>query len=426
MNDRCLPFLIAWFSMGAGIVLAQDFEPVVVEVAQPSVWTGQRVDVAVEIRVSGTFGSATTFDFPEIPSVIMAEQGGPTVSSEEIAGDSYFVRRHLLVLYCQASGTVVVPEFPVRYGVRDGFTGPVRDVTETVPSFEVIIRRPPGTEAMGFLVASESLAVGQTWQPAESDGPIASVVAGSVFKRTITQQAGDVAAIALPPPPRTGAQGVRVYAGSPVITTERERGDTTGTRSDTLSYLFQEPGTVTLPSIRYAWWNPSTETLESKTLDGITVDVIPAASDADNQTAAAPAISWTSSWWPFALAAAVLVVASWLIAVRRRLVGVLTRIRNRLDPPWRRTRRRMLAACRHGDPASAYRYWLAWPNRPNAPELLAQVHALESVFYGNRANGRPPRWQPDRLAREIRRSKRSNDGVDRQLGALPPLNPKPQ
>ena len=119
--------------------------------------TGQRMPFYVELRARGSFAGTASFAMPEILRTFILKVGNPVVSSQEIDGESWFVQTHEFALFSQQSGSVEIPEFEVRFGSRDSFTGPVKEQQAQVPAAYVEILSPPGSESVGFLVTTESL-----------------------------------------------------------------------------------------------------------------------------------------------------------------------------------------------------------------------------------------------------------------------------
>ncbi len=110
------------FSIGVRAEVA----PAAIRVPEAKAWTGQRVPFFVDLHARGSFAGAASFSLPEIPSTVILKVGNPVVSSQEIDGESWFVQAHEFALFSQQSGTLEIPGFEVRFGSRDGFTGPVK------------------------------------------------------------------------------------------------------------------------------------------------------------------------------------------------------------------------------------------------------------------------------------------------------------
>ncbi|MEX1042296.1 MAG: hypothetical protein WDZ51_16815 [Pirellulaceae bacterium] len=389
-----------------------EVEPVSIRVPEPKGWTGQKIPFFLDLKAKGTFDGSASFSLPEVPQTVIIKVGSPVVSSEQIEGDTWFVQTHEFALFSQHSGTVTLPAFEARFASRDGFTGPATDRKENVPETHFEIQRPPGSEQLGFLVTASSIEIRETWSPQPGPAKV-----GDVFKRTISQTADQMTGIALAPPPQSVPDGVKVYVGDPQVADNTERGAFTGHRTDTITYVPQQPGPHTLPAVTYVWWNPETEELRSKTLPTVTFEVA-----APPAPPAAPVRRTAWAWW----LGAIVVVGGLLIWQRNNLAQAFQRYRRWLNPPEHVASRHLLNACRHNDAAAASRAWNVWLNlrspefEPIAP-LRAAALDLESRLYGTTSDP----WRGNAMADAVReqlavlRSQRPRNGKS----DLPQLNP---
>ena len=71
----------------------------------------------------------------------------------------------------------------------------------------------------------------------------------------------------------TELDGMAAYPKPPVVQDHSERGTFTGTRIDSVTYVCERPGTVTVPALEFPWWNVRTQTMEMVTLPAVTLDV---------------------------------------------------------------------------------------------------------------------------------------------------------
>lgn len=361
-----------------------DVAAVAVRVAQTQAWIGQRVPFYVELRARGPFAGSPRFDLPQLPGSVVIKTGSPVVGSLEAEGESWTVQTHEFALFAQTPGSFAMPGFTVHFASREGFAGPVVERQAQVPGWNIEIRRPPGSEAVGFLITTQALEVSETWEP-----PPATAQAGAVFKRTIVQRASSVSGIALAPASVAAPEGVRVYRGSAEVEDHLERGEFTGERRETLTYLLPRAGSFTLPALRYTWWNPATLTLDSTTLEAVTLDVAPAPATGQS---AGPASVW-------------LLIAMLLGGVGYRWRHDIARwcgqLRRFVNAPQRVAARRLLRACRHDDANAAGAAWIQWRNTQHpalhpGEELRAAVVELDRRLYSQQP---PQRWHGERLAR---------------------------
>lgn len=370
---------LAWalaLEVAPAIAADEPPKPVTIEVPTPKAWVGQRLPFYVKVRAPGSFVGATSFSLPQIPRTVILQVGTPVVSSEDVGDDSWFVQTHEFALYSQTSGTVKIPAFEVRYSNRDGFTGPATDHKQRTSDVTVEIQQPPDYDPNIFLVTADKINVQETWDP-----PPGEAKQGDVIHRTITQKADQVSGMVLAPTPTNVPDGIQVYVKSPQVTDKTERGEFLGERIDTVTYQFKGSGTLTLPAIRYVWWNPDDESYGSHTLPEATFDV-----------AAAPqpqlATLEDPNWQPLAWTISTIGVLAILVATQfNRIASWLRSLKLRLNPPDRVAARKLVRACHANDARAAETAWNQWLNtQPEnirlSNDLRLSVLDLHRRLYG--------------------------------------------
>ncbi len=408
MKTILLVISLAAFFMG---IVKAEVPLVSITAPESTAWTGERVRILVELRANGSFSGSASFDLPEIPGTLLIKTGNPVVSSKDLEGESWFVQIHEFALFSQKTGTVMIPPFPVRFGSKDGFTGPVKEEEVKTESLSLDIRRPSGSEGIPFLVTTEKLMIEETWDPVPE-----SATVGDIFRRTIVQKAEGLTGMALLPSPTTAPDGVRIYEPQVETNDNTQRGAFTGERRETLTYLLQQDGSVTLPELTYTWWNPNTEALQSKTLPAVTVQVAPAPSIAEPVAA-------SRSWVIWLVVLGLLLV---LLSQRVRIGAVIRRIWQIVDPPERVAARHLLRACRQNDAASAQKAWGEWllvagSDFDPGPELLTAVLGMQRKLFG------PPSkdsWNGAIFCHAFVKARKAKDpsGHFPSKLSLPPLN----
>ena len=405
--------VLSVFFVALGSAAGAEVAPVAVRVPQTTAWIGERVPFYVELRAPGSFQGTAGFDLPQLPGTLLMKIGNPVVSSQDFEGRSWFVQTHEFALFSQKPGLLDVPSFSVRFASREDFTGPAKDMQAQVPAWKVEVRRPPGSENIGFLITTESLDVTETWEPQPGPAKI-----GGVFKRTVVQFAPNVSGMALAPAPTIAPDGMRVYSGQPEVKDKTERGDFLGQRRDTITYLLQKPGTLTLPALAFVWWDPEKEVLERKTLPAVTFEVASPAAATGKVDAALPT-------WPWLFAA---VSAVGLGAWQRRRLWARTRQGwKALNPPDRIAARKLFRACRRHDAAAAQTAWTTWRNMQGAsfqpgPELRSALLGLQRHLFGPTQG---VSWEGNELARALGDTITAMKArkVHEPASALPLLNP---
>lgn len=397
------------------------------------VWVGQRVTLAVELRTPDQFAGAPSFDLPPVPgAVILKPEERPTLGSETVGDTTFITQRHEFAVYPQRAGVVEVPAFPVRFGTSAGFGSPVVARRVTTSPVRFTAKLPPGAEGLATVVTTRRLTVTEAWTPE----PKAAAV-GAAFTRTITVEARDVPGMALPAFLSEPPAGLRAYPKPPAVEDRVNRGDLTGRRVETVTYICEKPGTYALPALALAWWNPEERSLNQARLPGRSFEVT---APPPPPTSPAPPPPPQRSWLPAGIALVGLLA----------LAGLAWRFGPVLRTRWRRHRAVMAAsertafaafhrACAAGDARTAHRALVGWLDRfltggpiptldqfaarAGDPQLTAQLAALQAAAFGPTSAG----WSPGDLARRvgaararIARSRRHRSSVS---AVLPPLNP---
>ena len=376
-------------------------------IPEPEAWTGQRLPLFIELRAEGSFKGAASFDLPEIPKTVIIKIGSPILSSETEGDTEYFVQRHEFALFSQSNGSIQLPPITARFSHLKGYTGPTFDASEKTEAAKLTINRPPNSDSLGFIVTTPSLEIEESWDP--TPGPLET---GTVLKRTIVQRANQMTGIALKPAPTPEIDGIRTYPGSPEVTDKTERGTFLGERRETVTYLVQQAGLHTLPEIRFDWWNPSTQKLESQTLPSVTF------------TATAPPAppakpSRQSLLWLLLPISLVLLA----FIYRQQISNKARALHELLDPPPNKAQRRFLASCRQNDSATARRRWEELrkfhPDAELSDELKRELTRLLELEFGKSPESQV--WSGQALAKAYQSA--SGPLESTKPPALPSLNP---
>jgi hypothetical protein len=403
-------------------------------VAKPGpVLVGEHVTMIVELLTVTTFASTPVFELPKIPGAILMQlEERPVLGTEEIDGETYTVQRHELALFVMRPGVAQISPFTVRFESSRRFGEKPIEYHLTTPALQVEARMPPGAENYPGLVATRELHVEQVWHPQPRKARV-----GDAFTRTVTLTAPDLPGMVFPPLPLAEVEGLAVYPKPPVVQDQVERGDLTGKRTETLTYICERPGQFTLPALVIPWWDLKNQQLMRATLPAVTLEVEPWPVQSTDTTAPSATIrgrSWL--WWT--LGAVLLHVA---------VIAVFWHNRRALFAVWERryTQRRagepglfaqLLDACHDNDAKAAYNALLRWldarhrgPDAATIDAFLArhpdtdlrrQVDMLQEAVLG-----RDTRWDGVALADGLRQARRQDLRRSRHTeeARLPDLNP---
>jgi hypothetical protein len=384
------------------------------------VWVGERVAITVDLLTTEFFSGAPVFQLPTIPqTVLMQIEDRPVLSTEQIDNTTYNVQQHELALFARQAGVYEVPSFTVRFASVPRFGEPAVEHRLSTQAMRVEVRLPPGAEHLPGLISTHDLQVTQTWQPAPKKGSRL----GDAFTRTVTLTAPDVPGMVFPPLPLARVEGLAVYPQPPVVQDHVERGILTGQRTQTVTYVCERPGSVTLPALVIPWWDVEQQTLMQATLPALTLEIV------------VPG-RWRPWWW---VGAGLVLVAG--VAVcwhkRRTVFGIWERWQTQYQASEAGCFARLQKSCRANDAVAAYNALLRWLDCTHhgpgsatlAEDLLAEhadadlrrhVETLQEAVLRRAAN-----WDGIGLAAALHRKRREQQQHKTAAaeGRLPALNP---
>jgi hypothetical protein len=343
---------IAFYSAYAAedIVLRTSAEPT-------EAWIGQRVILRIDVLGKDGWAQIPKIGSLDIPGAyVMRTDSQGSRLQERIDGDSYTGQRYELSLYPQRTGAIEIPELPVKVTKRELGINASEEIFEiTAPAITIHSKVPPGGEGIRGLISTTQLAASQTWDPVSIPEPM---TVGDAITRTITRQADDVSGMAFAPLSFPESTGLGIYPSEPEVEDSADRGSLSGRREQSVTYVFENPGTVEIPVIELTWWDVDAEELKTIELTGRTIQVLGLASSASVTTAGTGDQTSLRIGWIAAVLLIVLVLSG-------------ARYRSRLREYWRRISRasknseaqrfrRALTAIRSGDAKIALRMITEW------------------------------------------------------------------
>ena len=352
---------------------------------------GQRVAVYVDVLFNGEMLRPPRVVLPEVPGAqILRFETQATTLSDHVG------QRFEFALYARRGGTLTVPAPQVTLLDRAG--NEIGAVSGAPAQLTIAV--PPGVDATQPLIATTRATLNEQW----SGAPTSALKAGDALVRTITREADDVPAMAIPALAFPAPEGVRVYVDPPQGEDRQNCGAVTGRRIDKVTYVFETGGRFALPGVVQPWWDLDARRLREEQKPAVAVSVTAPPKPPD----------------PWLFFGPVLALLALLLADR----WLEPRIR-----AWHEARHaRWLAseakafhdlagACRDDDVHAIYRAFTVWRQRAPQRDLTAFAEELEAVLFAGAA------WPAGRgrsLLHALRTPPKNRRRAD---SALPPLNP---
>jgi hypothetical protein len=359
---------------------------------------GQRISLDVDVLFAG--------DMPRPPRVVVPELAGAqilrfetqaTTMNDRIDGVSYVGQRFEFALYARRGGTLTVPAPQVTLLDRPG--NPTGTATGQPVTIEITV--PRGVDASAPLIATTRATIEEQWSPASK-----TFKAGDALVRTVTREADDVPAMAMPNLAFGAPEGARVYVDPPRSEDRQDRGAVTGRRIDRVTYVFEAGGRFALAGVVQPWWDLEAHQLREQRLAAVTVSV---------QAPPVPIDPWRFFAPMLALAL--------LLAGERRLETPLRDWYADRHARWLASEpkawRGLADACRHGDLHDVYRAFTVWRRRAPRVAVAGWAEALEEALFAAAPWSRARSLQFMKDVANLRRQVRRPHAA----GGLPPLNP---
>ena len=391
------------------------------ELAAPESLVGQRLLLQIDILAPTFFSGSTHFDLPETPGlVIMPPAGSPVVGSETIDGHSFTTRRHELSIFAIRPGRHRLSAIGIRFATASRQGRPPEGHRLATEPVSFLATEAPGASGR-ILTVTDELEASQTWEPEET-----TLRVGDAVTRYVKLRARDVPAMLLPRIPFAEIDGLAIYRRPPAASNRTGRGELTGERIESATYVCERAGFLVLPELVIAWWNIETRTIERAVLPELTLTVENAL---EPQTSGLPAtrqetsgIPWTWIALTFMLAA-IGVSLYWYLSRRKRADGEPARFAS------------LVVACREDNAAEALVALYRWMDARDAASRPTTIDGLikeapyrplasEFEFLVRAVLERKAAWSGASLASSLSRSRKHHQNEARASGFdLPRLNP---
>lgn len=363
----CVILFATWF-MNSDRALAAEDIILRAAVTPEKAWVGQKVVLHVDVLAKNGWAQLKKVGNTEVDGayLLRLETQG-TRLSEMIDGDSYTGQRYEFMLFAQRDGKLTVSPAPVDVEVKAWGTGGGTLVERMMlPAAEFVARTPPGAEGLRGLISTSDLSARQKWEP-ETD----SLQIGDALKRSITLRADDVSGMAFVPLRHKKIEHLGIYPGEPVVEDRFARGNLTGTRVETVTYVVEHAGEIEIPDIEFSWWDVGASELKHVVLPGLSLFVT--ASTANESIPAEIFVQPRSSQllWPLLLV--IVVAAVVVLRFRKRIVGRYSGWPRARQAKEVRYFRRAIRSIRSGHGKAALRDTMRWLDRINTTSRPARL-----------------------------------------------------
>ena len=211
---------------------------------------GQKLSLTLKIATDRWFAGGTRISIPEVPGLVILQTEQFASNASETRGDqTWVIQRWTLDVYPQRAGEFNIPGIRLRLKVNAAEEGDIAGELYSPPTrFSAII--PAALAEVAQWVAAPEFGVSQQF-----DRDLDGLQIGDAFTRELRFTASDVMAMMLPGFEPQKVSGLAVYPSPPTLENNSNRGVSSATRSQQISYVVEAQGHYQLPAQEYFWWD---------------------------------------------------------------------------------------------------------------------------------------------------------------------------
>ena len=262
LNILIIFFLASFYSYGQNFISYVTVNP-------DNAYIGQSVELKVSVYTTTWFTSGIDVGNIKVDGALTVYfrslSQTKTFSGKKYAGVDFFYN-----LFPTKDGEIIIP--PLEILVESPKEGDYKGIKHTIKTKAKSLNVkgvPLGYDPGNWLVA-RNLNVTEKWSAS-----LNNVKVGDVLQRTISRSASGTLSEFIPETKWDSIAGVSLYPKRPISKTNKSKTSVSSQRLETVNYLFEKEGEITIPGIEYVYWNFSNKKFYKKQIDSVTINVSP-------------------------------------------------------------------------------------------------------------------------------------------------------
>lgn len=272
MIGRALFASLLW-CLGCGLALAQDQTPLITsELSSDQAIVGQPLVLRVKILVPTWMLTPPQYSSLEQPNLLIRlPERASTPTSETINGETWSGIIRSYRIYPLAPGRFEIPKRTLTITYADPATSQPIVLEQVLAAVSFTGTMPAASRGLNPPVLAKDFQLNQTINaPPE-------ITIGDAITRIVTATIDGTTPILIPLliPPFVG-ETLRDYPKEADVTEHEDRDSLSGSRRETVTYIAQADGQVSLPPIVLDWFNVETGKIEQAKVDGLDLAILAA------------------------------------------------------------------------------------------------------------------------------------------------------
>ncbi|UXX78774.1 hypothetical protein N7E81_15555 [Reichenbachiella carrageenanivorans] len=240
-----------------------------VQLSRTSTYIGQPVEVSITVYTSTWFTDGVDLGNIQVDNAYTVYFRPVSVSLTE-GGKTYAGIQLIYHVFPADQKDIVFPSLSIE--VETPADGDYVGVKHRLKTKERVIKVrpvPPGFDEADWLVAT-GMYVSDHWS-----GNVKQVKVGEVLERKVARTVYGTVAELIPPARWDSTGYVSMYPDRSLTQNNKGKTSISSSRTESMRYLFEKEGTVTIPEMVFTYFHPYQQKLYKRTLKAVTIDVQP-------------------------------------------------------------------------------------------------------------------------------------------------------
>ena len=224
----------------------------------------QQLIFEIELASKYSFANPAKYKPPKIKDTASSPRNSPGFNSSKVVnGATWNSQIREFALYPIKQGKYRIPPIELLIAINSQDQGVIEGIIST-NSYEFEVKLPAELNNINEFIVSTDVQI--EINDNQSATEIFSI--GDAVSISIVISAIDVPGMLLPAPLKQDIKGLSIYRKPPKLSDKSNRGLLTGRRSDSVTYIFEQPGKYQIPQQIIYWWNPELKELNELIIPG--------------------------------------------------------------------------------------------------------------------------------------------------------------
>lgn len=225
---------------------------------------GQPLTISIEVATKRWFAKGTSIQSFKLTDTVILPNNDMTINgTKRINNETWTTQVREVIIYPTRAGDFELPAIAINISVNTENDGMVAGIAmSSAQAFTISL--PDELANIEHYVVSPAFTIevdDDFSQQQNDDSRSREYTIGEAITQTITLTASNTPAMMLPPIKPAQLLGISIYQKPSKVFDQANRGQLTGTRVESFTYIFEQAGNYKIPRQIIYWWNSNTNEL---------------------------------------------------------------------------------------------------------------------------------------------------------------------